>query len=150
MESLKAKFKSKEVMNGRNYADSKETVNQWNVYAVRKGEIENPVTARCYMGRSRQASTVYAAIWVHAHGVSVAGHGSAGGYGYHKESAAIQDALTSAGITLWGRVYHNYGDGPVDYSKQAHIDGVGDIAIRDALTAIARACGYRGKITIGR
>lgn len=57
------------------------------------------------MGRSRNASTVYASIWVHANGHYLAGHGNAGGYGYHKESAAFQDAITSAGIQLVGSPY---------------------------------------------
>jgi hypothetical protein len=64
------------------------------------------IDARIYMGRSSQASTVYASVWIHTrNGVHMGGHGSAGGYGYHKESAALYDAFDSAGVTFdsgWG------------------------------------------------
>ena len=50
------------------------------------------------------------------------GHGKAGGYGYHKESAALQEAIESAGIKL-----------------RSPIDGAGDSAVRGAMEAINRA-----------
>ena len=55
---------------------------------------------------------------------SCRGMGKAGGYGYHKASAAMQEALEDAGITL-----------PAD------IAGVGDEAMRDALLALAKHVG---------
>lgn len=48
----------------------------------------------------------------------------AGGYGYHRASAAADAAIKRAGITL-----------------SDSISGIGDAAIRDALKAIGVACG---------
>ena len=80
------------------------------------------VTARFYWPGRDGASRCYACIWIN--GDSVYGHagGYAGGYGYHKESAALSDAIGRAGVTL-----------------TEGIAGRGDSAMRDALQAIARA-----------
>lgn len=43
-----------------------------------------------------QASTVYAACWIHS--MSASGTGKAGGYGYHKGSAAAAEAMENAGL----------------------------------------------------
>ena len=85
------------------------------------------------MGRSNSASVVYCSIWVHSHvpqdsGLKNgywSGRGTAGGGGYHKESAALAGAIESAGITLEG-----------------NIGGCGEGSMRHALTAIARSLGY--------
>lgn len=68
------------------------------------------------------------------------GHGKAGGYGYHKESAAIAKALDSAGVELYGTAYTGRED--VDYTKRCYINGVGQSAVKGALFAIAHALGY--------
>jgi hypothetical protein len=101
---MKAIIKN-QVSNAVNYGGQKELVSTWNVIGKIKGELKTVVTARCYMGRSRSASTVYASVWIHGDDIYTSGHGSAGGYGYHKESAAIDDAITSAGIELYGSAY---------------------------------------------
>jgi hypothetical protein len=135
---------------------NKETVNTLTVLAVVKGEIKEVACARFYMGRSAQASVVYCCLWIHN---KCSGKGNAGGYGYHKESAALQDAITSAGIELYGTAYksgvdktekhYNCQKGEteitkIDYSKRAHIGGCGSTAMIDALTDIARdVCGYK-------
>ena len=129
---MKAKL-TKEFDNGRNYGGEKETISNYNVVVVYKGEIKEPVTCRCYMGRSRQASTVYASVWISKTGFYTSGRGSAGGYGYHKESAAIGDALRSAGVEL-----------------DQDIDGRGELAIEEALIAVVRALGYKGKVKVIR
>ncbi len=110
------------VNNAINYGDKKELIK---VYNVITDGLANIIIARCYMGRSANASTVYASIWINAPGYHSSGKGKANGYGYHKESAAIGAAIESAGITL-------------DQS----IDGVGDAAIEEALKAIASALGF--------
>jgi len=74
------------------------------------------IDCRLYMGRSNNASAVYCALWT----FNSSGTGSAGGYGYHKQSAAVNDAILSAGYTM-----------------AIHFGGSGEQAIRDALTAIA-------------
>lgn len=97
------------------------------------GDLVSVLTANIYMSRSGDgASPVYCALWVHATGVChTSGKGTASGYGYHKTSAAIDAALTSAGIELFDSKTGN----------ATHIDGVGDSAIEDAFIAIGKACG---------
>lgn len=129
---MKAKI-TNEQNNGRNYGGEKETTEIWNVVADVKGRLINTVTARCYMGRSRDAMTVYASVWVHGPNKHTAGHGRAGGGGYDKVSAAIGDAMRSAGIEL-----------------DTNIDGRGDSATEDALIAVARAAGARGRLLVVR
>lgn len=111
--------------NGKNYANEKETVTHKSVLAVVDGEIRELITYRAYMGRSKSASQVYATIWITdgAHGIYCSGSGQAGGYGYHKESAAAADAANSAGFTF----NHSLG-------------GTGQID--QMLEAMARALGY--------
>ena len=73
---------------------------------------------------------------------------SAGGYGYHKESAALDSAIKSAGIELYGSNYSTWGDSKPDYKRRAHIGGCGNGSMLTALKAIARAAGARGEIYI--
>lgn len=154
---------TKPVSNAYNYSRDKELVGAYSIMGKINGELREVVTARAYMGRSRSASTVYASILVHGATAeqSTSGKGSAG-YGYHKESAAFGDAISSACIELYGDVY-----GPPRYhetenrlltpaevraavrkknNRRAHIGGVGDSAMRAAFEAIARAAGARGKL----
>lgn len=115
------------VSNGKNYGDSKEMTACASVVAIdNAGDLVDPITARWYMARrSDGASPVYCSVWIGGNGHTASGHGSASGYGYHKRSAAMQAAIDSAGIKL-----------------SEPIDGRGDSAQRDALSAIARAMGY--------
>ena len=118
----------KEVSNAVNYGYKKEMIRTYNVITDTLKEV---ITARCYMGRSASASTVYASIWINASDVHTSGKGKAGGYGYHKESAAIAEAIESAGIEL---------------SK--NISGVGEGAIHEALKAIAEALGFSNVLIV--
>ena len=111
--------------NGKNYGHKKELIQTFNVVTATSKGLKEIITVRCYMGRSANASVVYASIWVTAPDYHGSGTGKAGGYGYHKPSAAIGDAIASAGIGL---------------SKD--ISGVGNGAIAEALGAIAEAMGY--------
>lgn len=103
-------------------------VEAWSVVGQIAGDAPAElVTARCWMGLSRRASVVKAAVWVRGapnSGHSYSGSGQAGGYGYHKTSAAIGAALDSAGIRL-----------------AIPIGGCGDSAVEEALRAIAIALG---------
>lgn len=155
---MKAIIKA-EASNGKNFSGDKELVSTYNVVGRIKGELRAVVTARCYMGRSRNASTVYASIWVHGDDIYTSGHGKASGWGYHKESAAIADAITSAQIELRGQTYSGedgrYFDGKEyrkesakDFKHVTHFGGCGDTAIRSALCAIARAAGAKGKLLV--
>jgi hypothetical protein len=102
---MKAKLTKIELSNGRNLGRDKELVSAYSVIGRINGELREVVCARAYMGRSARSSVVYASIWVHAPIICISGHGSAGGYGYHKESTAFAEAIESAGIELWGDQY---------------------------------------------
>lgn len=128
----KAKLPTEEKQNARNHFGKKELVASWNVVSCRKGEMREVITARCWMGRSRTATRVDASIWIHGDKFHSSGRGYASGGGYHKESAAICEAIESAGVKL-----------------EKDISGYGDGAINDALTAIAKAMGFR-KVSIVR
>ena len=109
--------------NGKNMSPQKELVGGMSAVAVVNGKMCEVVIARWYIARKADgASPVYASIWVYSAGHSISGHGRATGYGYHKASAALSEALDSAGIVLSER-----------------IAGMGDRAIDRALEAIARA-----------
>jgi len=59
------------------------------------GTIKQFLELRLYMSRSAKASTVYADLWVHCDGVYSSSNGQAGGYGYCKQSAASNEALSA-------------------------------------------------------
>ena len=88
------------------------------------------VTCRTYI----PGTVAYVLLWISGNGVYARGTGKAGGYGYHKPSAALDSAIGDAGITLHGDVY-----GGKRTDKRARISGVGDSAMVEALEAIARA-----------
>lgn len=118
----------KTVSNAVNYSGKKEMIKTFNVVTDALKEI---ITVRCYMGRSASASTVYASIWINASGIYTSGKGKAGGYGYDKTSAAIGEAISSAGVSL-----------------DSDISGVGDGAILEALRAIAEAIGFSNVLIV--
>jgi len=137
---------------------NKPVIQEWSIVALHKGELKTVLRAECRMSASRTASVVYANLWVSGP-KETSGHGKAGGYGYHKTSAAINDAITCAGIELYGSPYAHNGmiprmatqsgkPEPENLKERCNIQGVGDRAINSALMAIARAAGYRGKLII--
>ena len=140
---MKASF-PKLNQNARNYSGEKETVNTLRVVSR---FLDKPDTglrviceARFYMARrSDGASPIYCSLWVHG-ALYCSGAGKASGYGYHKQSAALQAAIDSAGIKLTG---DNYSSKPEDETdtRAARIDGCGDRAMEEALQAIAIAAG---------
>lgn len=116
------------VNNARNRSDTHETTARIVLVAWDGSALAQVVDARWYMGRSRSASVVYCSVWVRRRGgATVSGSGCAGGGGYHKPSAAFQDAAGDAGITL-----------------SVEVGGVGDSAVCEAMLAIAEAAGYSG------
>ena len=116
---MKAKL-IKPYSNARNYSGKKELTNSYQLIVSTSDGPKEVIDARCWMGRSNQSSVVYAAIWVTGKGQCYSGRGIARGYGYHKASAAIDEAIYSAGIKL-----------------SNSISGVGDGAIERAFRAIA-------------
>lgn len=102
----------------RKARDNQALIEEYAVFAPRADGIALLVTCRLYMSTARDASRVTAIIWVGgAHG-----SGWAGGYGYHKQSAAVSAAIASAGFEL-----------------DQDIAGRGDSAISEALCAVAVA-----------
>ncbi len=143
-----AKFTAKTCLsNAKNFSQEKELVSRYMVIDKKTEKVI--IDCRCYMGRSSNSSQVYASVWINslkplcedAEGFTTytSGHGIAGGYGYHKESAAIDDAISSAGFTLFGSL-SGYDDKP-DFKRTCNIAGIGESAIEAALLAIAHACG---------
>lgn len=121
---MKATLPTEYVSHGRNYGGEKEMLASYIVVGIgpSRSDVDELAVLRIYAGRSKSASRVYASVWVHN---KCAGSGWAGGYGYHKSSAAASEALTNAGIKL---------DEP--------ISGRGDNVIADALHAVGIALGY--------
>ena len=120
--------------------DNKELVSAYSlVVRLPSGDMREVITVSCYMGRSTSASVVYAVLWVRcADGHWTSGSGHAGGYGYHKESAAIADAIKSAGIELQD----------LENDRKDHwfdFGGTGTSYYPQVFEAIARAAGYRGR-----
>jgi hypothetical protein len=109
--------------NARNLGGNKELIQRlllvW--YNSKARRIETLADARCWMGRSNSASVVYCSIWINGLKDYWSGYGTAGGSGYHKASAALSEALRSAGWEL-----------------NEDIGGRGDNAMRAALMAIGR------------
>ncbi len=120
--------------------DNKEIVSAYSlVVRLPSGELREVITVKCYMGRSASASVIHAVMWVKcADGHWTSGNGSAGGWGYHKESAAIADAVTSAGIELQD-LENDRKDHWFDFA------GTGTSYYPQVFDAIARAAGYRGR-----
>ena len=104
--------------------DKKELVR---AYVVLSGNKE-VINVRLFMGRSNSASVVYCNFFVIG---LQSGAGSASGYGYDKQSAALACAIDSAGIEL---------------SKD--ISGVGPSAIHEALGVIMEALDYQDHIIV--
>jgi len=121
--------------------DNKELVSAYSlVVRMPSGELREAVTACCYMGRSASASVVHAVIWVRCKdGEWTSGSGSAGGYLYDKESAALADAVKSAGIELKDLDRTDRKDRRFDFG------GTGSSYYPQVFDAIARAAGYRGR-----
>ena len=124
--------------------DNKKLVSAYSlVVRLPSGDMREVITVRCYMGRSASASVIHAVMWVKcADGHWTSGSGHAGGYGYHKESAAIADAVKSAGIELKDLDRTDRKD------RRFDLGGTGGTYYPQVFEAIARAAGYRGRTLI--
>ena len=102
----------------RKARDNQALIEEYAVLAPRDDGIALIVTCRLYMSLARDASRITAIVWAGgAHG-----SGTASGYGYHKQSAAVSAAIASAGFEI-----------------DQDIAGRGDSAISEALCAVAVA-----------
>ena len=96
---MKAKFNktAKEIFNGKHRKDT-----LYEAYRVIDSDFKTVVDCRVY----GSGSTAYACLWVFGKGEFYAkGSGKASGWGYHKTSAAVDDAIDSAGFELYGSPY---------------------------------------------
>ena len=109
---------SNQALNAR---DKQAFIQQITVLAIVDGAIRELAECRLYMSNSRSASRITAILWVHGDKYA-SGSGHADGYGYHKQSAAVESAINAAGFEL-----------------SEHIGGRGEQAIVDGLKAVARA-----------
>jgi hypothetical protein len=119
-------------------------VRSYTVVGTVKGELKEIASLNLYQG---SGLTVRACFWMQ-YGEYRSGRGSAGGGGYCKFSAAAADAISNAGIQLWGSAYNNHKT--VSFKHPAHISGVGEQAIEAALIAIAKLVTPRGKLLVVR
>lgn len=76
--------------------DNKELVKR---YLVISTTLTCYIDARLYMGRSNNASVVYCDLFIHGSNKYGSANGSASGYSYDKQHAALEDAIRNAGIT---------------------------------------------------
>ena len=90
-----------------------------------EGNAHEIIDLRLSVANNR-ATVVHACIWIKTPGDWRSGSSSAGGYGYHKPSAAAYSAMYNAGIRF----------------KQSGWGGAGDEAIRSALRSIAKRLGH--------
>lgn len=89
------------------------------------GRAYDAVTLRIYVTDAKSYACVWTnsnCSWENAKDCWRNGSGSASGYGYHRASAAVEEAIYNAGIEL-----------------SEPIGGRGDSAIREAVKAIAEA-----------
>jgi hypothetical protein len=129
---MKVKFNAPR-SNAVNLGDKKELVRAWNVVALQDdGTLRELVTVRWYRSyRASPESPEYCSVWVSPRDNShTSGRGTSRGHGIHTASAALQNALISAGVELQDRA-----------GARVYIDGKGEGAMRTALAAIATTCG---------
>lgn len=114
-----------------------------------KGEIKEAVTVRTfYNPRGSGLQPVRACLWIKGvDGFCRSGRGRASGCGYHKESAAIAEAVRSAGVELFGRpARYGRGDEKPDLTRRFEFGGTGSSGYEEIFATIARAAGYRGRM----
>lgn len=110
----------------RNHRKENHFLNEYKVLTIEGDKIKEIISCRIYGTNAMN----YCCLWVQGDSFK-SGSGSAGGYGYHRPSAAVQEAINNAGYQLQD-----------DNGKPLSISGVGETAIKDALEAIAKYAGF--------
>lgn len=146
-DNMFAKLPVTEVQKAKNYSGEKETIAR--LQLIDKKTERCIVDARLYMASGRNANRVHCSIWCNSvdRAFYTSGYGNADGYGYHKQSAALQAAIDSAGIELYGSPY-NRKDPDENKKRRARIDGCGDTAMNDAILAMGYALGCKDGILV--
>ncbi len=139
--TIAADFGGENKGNARNLNGEKILADRYRLLAVVDGErVQGEPLAELahldiYEGKSRNASTVYASVWIKDCAEWRSGRGSAGGWGYCKASAAAAEALQAAGVRLTSTDAEGR-------ERPADIGGAGETAIFAALFAVGVALGY--------
>lgn len=139
--TIAADFGGENQNNAKNLHGEKILADRYRLMAVADGErVQGEPLAELaqldiYEGKSRNASTVYASVWVKACDDWRSGRGSAGGWGYCKASAAAAEALQAAGVRLTSTDAEGR-------ERPSDIGGAGESAIFAALFAVGTALGY--------
>lgn len=120
--TAKTKWTRSHRKEGKCFFDSYSVIDLANPNKYGRNEMHALIELRLY-GTGNQN---FACLWVHGEQINTQGSGRAGGYGYHRPSAAAGEAIRNAGFSL----SHDIG-------------GVGDDAIKEALGAIAECLGIK-------
>lgn len=116
---------SDSVEKAKNLDGTKERVSTLIGIGIENGRIVFFSEARIWASRrGPQDHDVHCGVWLHHIGIYQSGHGSAGGSGYHRYSAAMDSALRNAGVHL-----------------SEDIDSRGDAAMEAAMVAVGVALG---------
>lgn len=123
------KVKSITFQNSFNTSHRKENhfLQEFAAFVNTKEGLRNCATVRVYGTNAKN----YACLWYNDSRRWASGTGSAGGYGYHRPSAAVAEAFENSGVKLLN-----------------DISGRGDEAIREALEALAKKLYPRRKTFI--
>jgi hypothetical protein len=116
MEATVVEFK--DGIKARAHRKEKSFMEQYSGIVIIDGELQEAVTLRLYGTNARN----YACLWYNDKNAWGSGSGVAGGYGYHRPSAAAAEAFQSAGVQLTN-----------------DISGRGDRAIEEAVVALTKA-----------
>lgn len=124
MAELTAKFLDA-ARGAKNLDGTKERVLTLLGFGINDGRIVFFSEVRIWASRTKPLdSALHCSVWVHYAKTLRSGNGQASGTGYHRHSAAMDDALRDAGVEL-----------------SEAIDGRGDDSMREALTAVGVALG---------
>ena len=103
-----------------NARDKQALIQQITILAIVDGAIKELAECRLYMSNSRSASRITALLWVSGDKYA-SGSGHADGFGYHKQSAAVESAINAACSELSERIGGR--------GEQATIDGLKAVAL---------------------
>lgn len=112
---MKANYTNKEGHININHRKEDKFFKQLSGLVFDNGKFREAVTLRLYATDAR----IYACVWMYS--PYTAGSGYAGGYGYHRASAAAAEAFYKAGFTF-----------------DEEISGRGETAMREAVEAVCR------------
>ena len=108
---------SNQALNAR---DKQALIHQITILAIVDGAIKELAECRLYMSNSRSSSRITAILWINGDKYA-RGSGYADGFGYHKQSAAVESAINAAGFELSERIGGR--------GEQATIDGLKAVAL---------------------